>query len=89
MIKFAPNLHYIIANLLPSWHLHFGTGLKMYCKSDFSSCELYYPWLPDCRVGQSCPQDFLGEIFSVPLGSASLFKQLKLPQISKFYCTCV
>ena len=30
-----------IANLLPSRdprHLHFGTGLKMYCKSDFSSC---------------------------------------------------
>ena len=48
----------------------------MYCKSDFSSCELYYPWLPDCRVGQSCPQDFLGEMFLVPLGSASFFKQL-------------
>ena len=30
-----------IANLLPSRHLHFGTGLKMFCKSDFSSCVSY------------------------------------------------
>ena len=28
-----------IANLLPSRQLHFGTGLQMYCKSDFSSCD--------------------------------------------------
>ena len=91
MIKFAHkfalyNSKFVAFLAFAFWHLHFGTGLEMYCKSDFSSCELYYPWLPDCRVGQSCPQDFLGEMFLVPLQSASLFKQLKLPKISKFYC---
>ena len=60
-----------IANLSPSLHLHFGTGLKMYCKSDFSSCELYYPWLPDCRAGQSrlwseLTPRFFGGKFLVP-----------------------
>ena len=78
MINLHTNLHYIIANLLPSWHLHFGTGLKMYCKSDFSSCELYYPWLPDCRVQVRVAPEIFGENFLVPLGSAPLFKQLKL-----------
>ena len=28
-----------IANFLPSQHLTFGTGLKMYCKSNVSSCD--------------------------------------------------
>ena len=31
---------YTIANLLPSQHLHFGTELKMHCKSDFHPVSL-------------------------------------------------
>ena len=28
-----------IVNFMPPKHLHFGTGFKMYCKSNVSSCD--------------------------------------------------
>ena len=73
MINLHTNLHYIIANLLPSWHLHFGTGLKCIANLIFHpvNCTIL-----GYQTAELPPRSF-GEKFLVALGSASLFKQLK------------
>ena len=66
MIKFAHKLHYIIANLLPSWHLHFGTGLKMYCKSDFHPVNCTILGYQTAELVRVAPKIFWGKVFGTP-----------------------
>ena len=66
MIKLHTNLHYIIANLLPSWHLHFGTGLEMYCKSDFHPVNCTILGYQTAELVRVVLKIFGGNVFSTP-----------------------
>ena len=59
-------------------HLHFGTGLQIQCKSDFSSCEIYFQIevtnLSACHIMLSISPEPIESIFSV---KPRILKQLK------------